>query len=189
MRNCWSMSRSQLRKRSRWRWQYSVLQYYVHQTCSVLLHYDSSKRCVRPLYKFVYFFKVVKLFLKHPIYYFGIPPLMIRACSRILRMASCNKSRSQWPRGLRHEMSSPAWTLGSWVRIPLESWMFVCVCFVFVLSCVGSGLATGWSPVQGILPIVHKCKIKNPHKRRPRPDMGCSAEEEEVAIKTIPMLN
>jgi hypothetical protein len=28
-------------------------------------------------------------------------------------------------------MSSPAWTLGSWVRIPLEAWMFVfilCVC-------------------------------------------------------------
>jgi hypothetical protein len=40
---------------------------YVHQTCSVLLHYGSSKRCVCPLYKFVYSFKVVKLFLKHPI--------------------------------------------------------------------------------------------------------------------------
>jgi hypothetical protein len=34
-------------------------------TCSVLLHYDSSKRCVYPLYKFVYSFKVVELFLKH----------------------------------------------------------------------------------------------------------------------------
>jgi hypothetical protein len=40
---------------------------YVHQTCSVL-HYDNSKRCVCPLYKFVYSFKVVKLFLKHPIF-------------------------------------------------------------------------------------------------------------------------
>jgi hypothetical protein len=27
--------------------------------------------------------------------------------------------RSQWPRNLRHEHSSPAQTLGSWVRIPL----------------------------------------------------------------------
>jgi hypothetical protein len=44
-------------------------QYHVHQTCSVLLHYDSSKRCVCPLNKFVYSFKVVKLFLKHPVYY------------------------------------------------------------------------------------------------------------------------
>jgi hypothetical protein len=48
---------------------------------------------------------------------------------------------SQWPCGLRHEMSSPAWALGSWVRIPLEAWMFVCVYSVFVLSSVGSGLA------------------------------------------------
>jgi hypothetical protein len=34
--------------------------------------------------------------------------------------------------------------------------MDVCVCVysysVFVLSCVGSGLATSWSPVQGVLP-------------------------------------
>jgi hypothetical protein len=29
--------------------------------------FDSSKHCVRPLYKFVYSFKVVKLFLKHPV--------------------------------------------------------------------------------------------------------------------------
>jgi hypothetical protein len=43
---------------------------YVHQTCSALLHYDTSKRCVRvcPRYKFVYSFKVAKLFLKHPMY-------------------------------------------------------------------------------------------------------------------------
>jgi hypothetical protein len=44
--------------------------------------------------------------------------------------------RSQWPRGLRHEPSSPTRTLGSWVRIPLEAWMSVCVYFVFVLFCV-----------------------------------------------------
>ena len=30
--------------------------------------FGSSKRCVCPLYKFLYAFKVVKLFLKHPIY-------------------------------------------------------------------------------------------------------------------------
>jgi hypothetical protein len=53
--------------------------------------------------------------------------------------------------------------------------MFVCVYSVFVLSCIGSGLATGWSLVQGVLPIVYNCKIKEPHKRRPRPYMGWSA--------------
>jgi hypothetical protein len=45
-------------------------------------------------------------------------------------------SRWQCPRGLRHQLSSPAWTLGSWVRIPLEAWMSVCAFILFVLSCV-----------------------------------------------------
>jgi hypothetical protein len=53
--------------------------------------------------------------------------------------------------------------------------MSVCVYSVFVFSCVGSGLVTGWSPVQGVLPTVYKCKIKEPRKRRIRPDMGRSA--------------
>jgi hypothetical protein len=47
-----------------------------------------------------------------------------------------HRCRSQWPRGLRHEPSSPAKTLGSWVRISLEACMSVCVYSVFVLSCV-----------------------------------------------------
>jgi hypothetical protein len=55
-----------------------------------------------------------------------------------------NEGRSQWPRGLRYEMSSPALTLGSCIRISLKAWISVCVYFVFVL---GSGLAMGWSPV------------------------------------------
>jgi hypothetical protein len=42
--------------------------------------------------------------------------------------------------------------------------MFVCAHSLFVLSCVGSGLATGWSLVQGVLPTVCKCKITDPHK-------------------------
>jgi hypothetical protein len=43
---------------------------YVHETCSVLLHHDRSKRCVCPLCTFVYSFKVVKLFLKHSVLLF-----------------------------------------------------------------------------------------------------------------------
>jgi hypothetical protein len=46
-------------------------------------------------------------------------------------------------------LSSPAPTLRSWVRMPLEAWIFVrffCVCFVL---CAGSGLATGSSPSKG----------------------------------------
>jgi hypothetical protein len=51
--------------------------------------------------------------------------------------------QSQWSRGLRHELSSLARTLGSWVRIPLKASMSVYVYTMFVLLCVGSGLATG----------------------------------------------
>jgi len=39
-------------------------------------------------------------------------------------------------------------TLGSWIRIPLESWMYGCVVF----SCVGTSLAIGRSLVQVVLP-------------------------------------
>jgi hypothetical protein len=45
-------------------------------------------------------------------------------------------SPSQWPRSLRHELSSLSRTLGSWFRIPLNAWMSVCVYSVFVLFCV-----------------------------------------------------
>jgi hypothetical protein len=44
--------------------------------------------------------------------------------------------RSQWPRGLRHELSSPEQTLGSWAQIPLEPCMSVWVYSVFVMSCI-----------------------------------------------------
>jgi hypothetical protein len=50
--------------------------------------------------------------------------------------------------------------------------MAVCVYSVFVLSCVGSGLATGWSLVQVVLPIVYKCKITEPHKEEAKARYG-----------------
>jgi hypothetical protein len=33
------------------------------------------------------------------------------------------------PRGLRHKLSSPTQTLGSWVWIPLDVWMFAFILF------------------------------------------------------------
>jgi hypothetical protein len=51
-------------------------------------------------------------------------------------------SQSKWPHGQSHELPSPARMLNSWVRIPPEAWMPVCVYSVFVLSCaVGGGAA------------------------------------------------
>jgi hypothetical protein len=35
------------------------------------------------------------------------------------------RCRWQWLHGLRYGLSSPARILRSWVRIPLEAWMFV----------------------------------------------------------------
>jgi hypothetical protein len=49
---------------------------------------------------------------------------------------SSEQSRSQWPRALRHDLSSPALTLRSLVRIPLEALMSVFIYSVFVLFCV-----------------------------------------------------
>jgi hypothetical protein len=60
-------------------------------------------------------------------------------------------SRSQLPRGVRHEMSSPARTLVSWVRIHSKhGYLF----FVYTVFLLGSGLVRCWSPVQGVLPTV-----------------------------------
>jgi hypothetical protein len=69
-----------------------------------------------------------------------------------------------WLRGLRHEPSSPARTLESWVRIPLK----VSLLRLCVVLCVGSGLVTGWSPVHGVLPTVYRIRKL---KYRSRPTM------------------
>jgi hypothetical protein len=50
--------------------------------------------------------------------------------------------------------------------IPLKA----CVC---VVLCVGRGLATGWSPAQGVLPTVYGIKKL---KKRPRPGIADSTE-------------
>jgi hypothetical protein len=65
------------------------------------------------------------------------------------KLGKSKTGRSQWPRSLRHEISLPTQTLGSWFRIPFEAWMSVCIYSVFVLTYAGSVLASGWSPVQG----------------------------------------
>jgi hypothetical protein len=85
------------------------------------------------------------------------PVLNSLSTGTVLPMYIYIYSQSQLPRGLKHERSSLARTLGSWVRIPLRAWMFgMCMrlFYVCVVLCVGSSLATGWSLVQGVLPSV-----------------------------------
>jgi hypothetical protein len=82
----------------------------------------------------------------------GKRPMILKSCESSFSVRKCpflnylskvTRRPSQWPRGLTHEMSSPAQTLGSWVLIPFEAWIAVHISSVFVLSCVDSGLATG----------------------------------------------
>jgi hypothetical protein len=58
------------------------------------------------------------------------------AVLKFFHVCICKPCRSQWPRGLKHEPSFTARTLVSWIRIPHEAWMSMCVYSVFVLFCV-----------------------------------------------------
>jgi hypothetical protein len=72
---------------------------------------------------------------------------------------------SQWPRRLRHELSSLSRTLGSWVRIPLNAWMPVCA-FILCLCQPCDGLMT--RPRSPIICVKMITKLKN----RPGPNKG-----------------
>jgi hypothetical protein len=93
-------------------------------------------------------------------------------------------SRSQWSRGLRHEPVFGRWNtgiVGSYHALGLD----VCVCLfcVCIVLCVGSGLATGWSPNQGVLPSV---KIKYAKRRRSQGSTkGCRAIDEWIHWQRI----
>jgi hypothetical protein len=60
--------------------------------------------------------------------------------------------------------------------------MDVCVYSVFVVSCVGSGFATGWSLAQGVLPTVykiHSSRLMNLMRNRPEGLIQKTEEEED----------
>jgi hypothetical protein len=73
--------------------------------------------------------------------------------------------RSRWPRGQSWIVfaRSNAGIVGSNPTRCLDICVFLF--FVCVVLCVGSGLSTGWSPVQGVQPTVYKIKKL---KKRPR---------------------
>jgi hypothetical protein len=91
----------------------------------------------------------------------------------VFQLSISVQRRSQWPRGLRHELSSPAQTLGSWVWILLEAWMSVCVYSVFVLSCVQTAaLRRAHPPSKEPYPL---CKRSRNWKGGQGPTKGCRA--------------
>jgi hypothetical protein len=73
-------------------------------------------------------------------------------------------------RGVRHELSSLARILGSWVQIPLNAWMSV---FILCL-CQVAALRTGGSPAQGVLPNVldQETEVKRSVSRMPYAPSG-----------------
>jgi hypothetical protein len=91
-------------------------------------------------------------------------------------------SITQWPRGLRHELFLTAQTLGSWIRIPLETWMFVHVYSVFVFPCVSSRLATGWSPVQGVLSTIYN-RVFQPLSNHGTPNKAIKLSRNTINFK------
>jgi hypothetical protein len=72
-------------------------------------------------------------------------------------------------------------TLWSWVRMPLRAWMFglymrlFCVC---VVLCLGRGLATSSSVVQGVFPIVNR----SGNWKEARAHKGCRANQKTKSI-------
>jgi hypothetical protein len=71
---------------------------------------------------------------------------------RKIALGNFKLCRSQWPWGLRRG----SWPVGCWDRGFESRSRHGCLSasFCVVLSCVGKGLATGWSLVQGILTYV-----------------------------------
>jgi len=117
------------------------------KTRCVLLHFDSSKCCVCSLYKFLHAFKVVKLFLKHPVFGFPHNVQHFHFCSRtLLPTVSLSNPRYcilaangpteqdvfQFPKSIFHNYT-PHWTP--------EHKQFLCVGITLLQ---GNGLGRSW---------------------------------------------
>jgi hypothetical protein len=86
----------------------------------------------------------------------GTIPSCADHSSRAVWGMNCVRSLEGWDRGFESHSRH-----GCLYRVCL-----FCVC---VVLCVGSGLATGWSPVQGVLPTVYRIKKL---KKWPRSNKG-----------------
>jgi hypothetical protein len=83
---------------------------------------------------------------------------------------------------LRYALPSLAPKPGSWVRIPLRPWMFsVWMCAFFLCLCTDRGLATSWSPAEGVLPTVEDLEKRSESESFMEvgqgPNWGCNAKE------------
>jgi hypothetical protein len=73
-----------------------------------------------------------------------------------------------------HHLPLLALTLGLWIRILLKAWTSVCIYCVCVVLCIGSDLATGWSP-RPRSPT--NCVWIRELKKRPRPTRAAEPQK------------
>jgi len=96
------------------------------------------------------------------------------AQSEIIDNKVCRR-RSQWSRCLRHR-SAAVRLLRLWVRIPPESWMFVCYeCCVLSGRGLCDGLITRPEEPYRLWCVV-VCDLEASWMRRPWPTRGCCAK-------------
>jgi hypothetical protein len=81
-------------------------------------------------------------------------PIQVQIFTALLTYSITSKEIWGSTSGLRQVLYSVARILRSQVSILLGAWMCVCVSLCCVVLCVGRGLASDRSPVQGVLPIV-----------------------------------
>jgi hypothetical protein len=89
-------------------------------------------------------------------------------------------SRSQQPRGLRHELPSLARTLRSWVRIPLKAFMSVLCVSVFVFCVQIEALRRADPPSKESYQL--RIGSRNWKKKRPRPNKGLQSHNNNNVI-------
>jgi hypothetical protein len=79
--------------------------------------------------------------------------------------------------------SSIAWRTWQWVWIPLRAWTFfvyMCLFCLCAVLCLGRGLSTSWSLVQGVLPIVNR----SGNWKEARVHKGCRAIQNTLKLLT-----
>jgi hypothetical protein len=76
---------------------------------------------------------------------------------------NCLRSLERWDRGFEFHSR--------------HGCLCVCLFCVCVVLCVGSGLGTGWSPVQGVLPTVYGLRNRESGQG---PTRGCRAIDREI---------
>jgi hypothetical protein len=101
---------------------------YSEERCAYLSHQSFHIVLRKPLHKT----RASDFFLGH-FFILTVVQSHMHDIYEIMYTSTYIKGRSQWPRGLRRELSSLARMLRSWIRVPLKAWMSVLCAFLLCL--------------------------------------------------------